>query len=282
MASTKESRYSTIEREDHDLENDSDTTLASEGFLKTSSKRQSRHSRTSKVQNYLTWLRWGFVVGMQTVIILILSIRKPTSDEWNPSKTETGGDINGLYVPTSHSYVLLTPEEDKFIPNLTSDANRMEIRNNWDMLMPLGSGTVVIPDWEKHPMLGKPVMDDPIHTGSIYEASWTHAIHCVSLPLLFEDFPNAMKLYYTVDTYHQLVVNNKFGFDGERNDYHASHCFEYLRQQILCMADMTLEGSESALDATGKGQAHMCRNREEAVSWIEQNRVDDIRSVIGP
>jgi hypothetical protein len=90
------------------------------------------------------------------------------------------------------------------------------------------------------------------------------------------------QLYYSVDTYHQLVVNNKFGFDGERNDYHAAHCFEYLRTQILCMADMTLEGSQSVLDATGDGQAHMCRNRAEAISWIEARRVDDIQSIVGP
>lgn len=85
-----------------------------------------------------------------------------------------------------------------------------------------------------------------------------------------------------MDTYHQLVVNNSFGFNGERNDYHAAHCFEYLRNQILCMSDMTLEGSQSVLDATGEGQAHVCRNREEAISWIEARRVDDIQSIVGP
>ncbi len=63
---------------------------------------------------------------------------------------------------------------------------------------------------------------------------------------------------------------------------HASHCFEYLRNQILCMSDMTLEGSQSALDETGEGQAHMCRNREEANAWIEERRADDIRSIVGP
>lgn len=118
-------------------------------------------------------------------------------------------------------------------------------------------------------MLGKPIVDDPIRSGPIFEASWTHALHC---------------LYYTVDTYHQLVLSSgqTFGFDGARNDMHASHCFEYLRNQILCMADMTLEGSESVLDATGEGQAHVCRNRREAIEWIEERRVDDIQSIVGP
>lgn len=36
----------------------------------------------------------------------------------------------------SHTYTLLTTEEDKFMPNMTSDDDRMAIRKNWDMLMP--------------------------------------------------------------------------------------------------------------------------------------------------
>jgi len=80
---------------------------------------------------------------------------------------------------------------------MSSDANRMDIRHNWDMLMPrkllcilyilacvanefsVGSGSVSIPDYEQHPMLGKPITTDPIRTGPLFEASWTHALHCV-------------------------------------------------------------------------------------------------------
>lgn len=91
-----------------------------------------------------------------------------------------------------------------------------------------------------------------------------------------------IQLYYSVDTYHQLVVNGTFGFGGERNDDHAAHCFEYLRNQILCSADMTLEGSKSTLDSTGNGQAHMCRDRSEAIAWIEARRLDDLQDIVGP
>jgi len=270
--SKKESRYSTIDERDElddlDLENDSDTTLASTGFLVKKSERLSRYEKSSKLSTALNWARWGTVVFLQAIILFLLIPSGGVLDMgWSTVKTETGGDISGLYIPTSHKYTLLAPEEEKFVPNMTSNDNRMEVRKNWDMLMPLGSGTVEIPDYKQHPMLGKPIVDDPIHTGAIFEASWTHALHC---------------LYYTVDSYHQLVVNGTFGFDGIQNDAHAAHCFEYLRNQILCMADMTLEGSESLLDATGEGQAHMCRNRDEANAWIESRRVDDIQSIVGP
>lgn len=103
MASTKkESRYSSLQDvEDLDLENDSDTTLASEGFLgKNSTKRPSRYSRNTKVQTILTWSRWGFVVVLQSVMIFLLLRNPSTTDKgWTQQDTETGGDINGLYVP---------------------------------------------------------------------------------------------------------------------------------------------------------------------------------------
>ncbi|KAH8603102.1 hypothetical protein B0O99DRAFT_20747 [Bisporella sp. PMI_857] len=275
MAGSKQSKYASLEKDDVildiDLENDSDTTLTSTGFLKSNgdAKRQSRRRRARS--EALVWLRWSAIITMQSIIVLQLfrNGAKMARTGWTQGETETGGDVNGLYIPTSHRYTLLTPESDKFVPNMSSDANRMEVRKNWDMLMPLGSGSVAIPEHKNYPLLGHPIEDDPVRGGPIYEAAWTHALHC---------------LYYSVDTYHQLVVSQKFGFDGERNDAHAEHvsCFEYLRLQLLCMADMTLEGQPSELGTTGQGQPHMCRNREEAISWIEERRVDDIQSIVGP
>lgn len=44
----------------------------------------------------------------------------------------------------------------------------------------VGSGSVLIPDYSDHPLLGQPITDDPIRFGPLFEASWTHALHCVS------------------------------------------------------------------------------------------------------
>jgi len=203
------------------------------------------------------------VISLQTVILVLLLVREKTGD-MGAGETETGGDINGLYVPLSHTYKELVFEPTLYVPNMTTDANRMEVRHNWDMLMPLGSGSVSIPNWREYPLLGQPISDDPIREGPLFEASWTHALHC---------------LYYTVDTYHQLLLH---GRNGEENPYHATHCFEYLRTNILCSADMTLEGATSASAAEGRGQAHVCRNREEAIEWIEKRRVDDLQDIVGP
>ena len=111
MASPKkESRYSTLQGvDDLDLENDSDTTLASEGFLgKNVAKRPSRYSRNSKVQTILTWIRWGLIVALQSVMIFLLlrSTSAPAKEGWTQADTETGGDINGLYVPCEYIQIL--------------------------------------------------------------------------------------------------------------------------------------------------------------------------------
>jgi hypothetical protein len=35
-----------------------------------------------------------------------------------------------------HKYTLLTPNEKDYVPDMTSNSNRMEVRRNWDKLMP--------------------------------------------------------------------------------------------------------------------------------------------------
>lgn len=149
----------------------------------------------------------------------------------------------------------------------------------------VGSGSVIIPNYADHPLLGQPITDDPIRSGPLFEASWTHALHCVSYIterpyfLLHQKLTLFFKLYYSVDSYHQLILN---GPSEDDNPMHAAHCFEYLRNSILCNLDMTLEGSMSTPDDKDRGQPHVCRNREEAISWIEARRMDDAQDIVGP
>lgn len=117
-----------------DADNESETTLANEsneanGFL---SKRSNRKSKSSRLSTILTWIRWGTIVFLQGIIIILLlptsglmdsgwgmglvgkggekgdGIVQPgvvvkdssVGGKWTAGKTETGGDVNGLYVPS--------------------------------------------------------------------------------------------------------------------------------------------------------------------------------------
>ncbi|EXJ76932.1 hypothetical protein A1O3_10089 [Capronia epimyces CBS 606.96] len=271
----EEDEFEDQDIEDHrsDVSKGSSTTLYEITGLKQKQKPSSISSRASQ-KDRLTWIRWAAMVVLQSLIILLLLGRdmwpsrgerdRETDPVLKGKVVETGGDINGLYKTVSHTYTFLKPEAEKFIPNMTTNEDRMTVRRNWDLLMPLGSGSVAIPEYRDHPLLGDPITDDPIRSGPIFEASWTHALHC---------------LYYSVDSYHQLIVNGRSDFD---NPVHATHCFEYLRNSILCNLDMTLEGSMSTPADKDKGQPHVCRNRQEAIDWIEARRLDDLQDIVGP
>lgn len=59
-----------------------------------------------------------------------------------------------------------------------------------------------------------------------------------------------------------------------QNSAHAYHCFDYLRHNIMCAADTTLEKLEvevvddaNAITLAGKGAMHMCKKWEAITSW---------------
>jgi hypothetical protein len=133
-----EKRYLPLNTQLEDLDDDSDTTLTSPGKTSLHSDRRKRASQRTKITATLTWLRWGFVATFQVAILLLLLQNGKVNEveEWSKDDTETGGDINGLYVPTKHKYTLLMPQETVYVPDMSSNINRMDVRKNWDKLMP--------------------------------------------------------------------------------------------------------------------------------------------------
>ena len=54
--------------------------------------------------------------------------------------------------------------------------------------------------------------------------------------------------------------------------YHIDHCFDYLRQSLMCAADLTLEGARVEPDGSrvtidGWGVTHRCRRWEDVVDF---------------
>ena len=51
--------------------------------------------------------------------------------------------------------------------------------------------------------------------------------------------------------------------------HHTSHCFNYLRQGIMCTADTTLEGSTK--EGPGEGSEHECVDYDALLEWANDH-----------
>lgn len=60
-------------------------------------------------------------------------------------------------------------------------------------------------------------------------------------------------------------------------EQHIAHCYDYLRQAVMCAADTALEGrrdnlSLKASETDGWGTTHQCRNWGVLKEFAEENR----------
>lgn len=61
--------------------------------------------------------------------------------------------------------------------------------------------------------------------------------------------------------------------NGRPDPHHLRHCFDYLRQALMCAADTNLEPVDFELGGvTGWRFDKTCRNFEEVKEWAEVNR----------
>lgn len=133
-----------------------------------------------------------------------------------------------------------------------------------------GGGNVHIPDYKKYPRLSEPFINSK--GLELWKVSWAHQIHC---------------LYYIMDAYDQVIRHGATGKEGVveegHHTVHTNHCFDYLRQAILCNSDMTLEGRtvlENTKGTDGFGHAHVCRNHDQVVLWAEKYAGPDEEAMI--
>lgn len=125
----------------------------------------------------------------------------------------------------------------------------------WSAMMPAGDGFIIVPSPQTYDL---PPGKSTKH-GEVYDVSMFHQLHCLA---------HIRNHYYL--TQLSLHSNNSERIEGmllKPQEDHVHHCFDYLRQGIMCAGDMTLEwprteedGSRFAVD--GWGVSHECK------SWV--------------
>lgn len=113
-------------------------------------------------------------------------------------------------------------------------------------------GYVQIPNHASYPTLSTPyiVPLDRMSDGPAYMMAVFHQLHCLS---------------YVVDHYQQGYAGANL--TGEVA-HHSAHCFDYLRQSIMCAADTNLEGDTET--GPGWGSEHTCADYDAVLAWANE------------
>ncbi|KAF2683337.1 hypothetical protein K458DRAFT_452845 [Lentithecium fluviatile CBS 122367] len=129
----------------------------------------------------------------------------------------------------------------------------------WEALMPVGRGFVQVqPNGDLVPH------DSPPNNVSQTKAiAAFHQMHCLN---------NLRKSLYA-----SVSNESTFTYRIPQLEHHWRHCFDYLRQALMCNADVTLETLEMRGDMVvgsvdGWGTEHVCRDWDGLKDWAQGGR----------
>ncbi|PVH93663.1 hypothetical protein DM02DRAFT_676706 [Periconia macrospinosa] len=245
--------------------------------------RAPRRGKRSVCVSILKASRWVVVITLQVVIVGLLAKEQgylkyipwfsgsemamgAGKPERSTSRAEVGGDITGWgpHIPTQITQFHIN---QTFAPYNTSEffSNPNTMRA-WNDLMPKGMGFQNITDpWNPaYRDFPTPIVWDEGQT--VFTTSMTHQLHC---------------LFAVVRVYSGLTSNHEL---PEDHHWHMIHCFDYMRQAILCSADMALEGLETTFPdhnggSDGWDSKHVCRDPKVVRERLESVRAYDDQEI---
>ncbi|KAF2474055.1 uncharacterized protein BDR25DRAFT_255650 [Lindgomyces ingoldianus] len=216
----------------------------SQAFL--SQSRVNEHAATSRRENRnprrrVTWCLWLLLdLTMASAIVFLLFFR-PLPARDNLRKSPVPRLPRKIYTFRNDPRYA---REDMFF----NESVTLRTLHNWIELSSDSRGFIVIGDASPYD-LPEPyeVALDRQHNGPGYMMSAFHQLHCLSY--LAEHFQQG---YGGVKLIDQVA-------------HHSAHCFNYLRQGIMCSADTTLEGKTEA--GPGEGSEHECTDYDALLEW---------------
>lgn len=144
----------------------------------------------------------------------------------------------------------------------------------------VGSGFVVVKDWEKHQETLPPPMKT--HGDDVFSVAVFHQLHC--LHFMLKEF----NVLYKESSAHSRRDGAHHGHGDHAHEGHGpgseaykhmSHCFDYLRSSLMCCGDSALEGQAAGLEEAGTlgvGSYHVCKNYDAIRTWAGTSRASNM------
>ncbi|RYC64199.1 hypothetical protein CHU98_g2003 [Xylaria longipes] len=200
------------------------------------------------------------VADDQEKLLPIIQIPRSFTNEWQTSDSDSDGTAKRrTFISLIRPYlwffdtaVVKWEADMSFVPKNTTEFFSDETLSRWKTLMP-GGGNMA---WAK----GE----------SFSTTSMTHQLHC---------------LFMMGRIYAGMTTGMT---DSLPSDYHAHflHCIDYLRQGVMCSADMALELHDSS-DADDLGPQdgglnghHVCKDYTQVLGYLEEQISEGVRIIL--
>lgn len=135
-----------------------------------------------------------------------------------------------------------------------------------------GLGYVHVKNPSEYSNLPHPIHDYTNQT--VFTTSVTHQLHC---------------LYTILEAYNsmKLTVASALPVDPVKKPWHINHCFEYIRQAIMCAGDVALEGAATTFPGSEHGEdqggsdgwdaKHVCKDYGQVYEYLERETINHMK-----
>ncbi|KAI1408817.1 hypothetical protein F5Y13DRAFT_194066 [Hypoxylon sp. FL1857] len=252
-----------IPEEDHDDSSSTDVDLEALDL----NEKDYMHGATSRTETekdsgFFVVLKeyWWLVDTFLLVVIIVLVLGNSWGRRGRDHFFEGAGDLTGFAPEFSQKVTTFSPDP-AFVPENTSEFFSDETRQKWLSLVPKGLGYLQIKNPGDYDSL--PTRLDAFPDQFVVTSSMTHQLHC---------------LYAIAEAYSALTSD--VSRVPRETPWHLNHCFDYLRQGIMCCGDVALEGEQTTFPegfdgSDGWDAKHVCKNYDEVYEYLEKNRADD-------
>ncbi|EMD90725.1 hypothetical protein COCC4DRAFT_68645 [Bipolaris maydis ATCC 48331] len=223
-----------------------------------------RRNRCCSIFEKLEFLRWPVTFFLLFIILLCeLSMLHN-----RPKAVPVGTDFNSI-VPVFSTEKKIFRSDKGFRSDHRTMESVNKTKQQWAELLPLGAGFMEVPDYNSYTL--PPPMHFPEAPGKeVFSLAVFHELHCL------------MHIAASMDDLVMQIRRKDFKLD-ESFLLHNDHCFDYIRNAIMCFGDTTLEGQtrtpglEHVPGTDGTGAIHVCRNFDEVSAYAEQKRLNEGR-----
>ncbi|KAK8121375.1 hypothetical protein PG999_005495 [Apiospora kogelbergensis] len=205
-------------------------------------------------------LHW--VLHAVLVLVIVGLVLDRSYHEERYGQMEVAGDLTGFAPKMSQQITNFAPDT-AFVPDNISEFFTETVQKKWLSIVPKGLGYVKVHDPENYNNLPTPLVG---YSPNTFTTSVTHQLHC---------------LHSIVSTFATMTSSDNSTEEGaDVEAWHLSHCFDYLRQSIMCCGDMALEGThttfpDGSIGSDGWDAKHVCKDYRQILTHLEEQRAND-------